>query len=92
MDGTLLDTQRICVPAWDYAGELQGIRGIGAHIKNVSGMNKVGWTKYLKEKFPTLDTDRFNKEMRQYIIDNLVVRFKTGAEELIDFLVKNKIF
>lgn len=91
MDGTLFDTQRICVPAWDYAGERQGIIGMGEHIKNVSGMNKVGWTKYLKENCPTLDADKFNIEMRQYIIDNQVVRFKKGAEELIGFLIENKI-
>lgn len=29
MDGTLLDTQRICIPAWEYAGEKQGIKNMG---------------------------------------------------------------
>ena len=29
MDGTLLDTQRICVPAWEEAGRMQGIKNMG---------------------------------------------------------------
>ena len=86
MDGTLLDTQRICIPAWEYAGLNQGIKGVGADIQNVCGMNKAGWTAYLEKRYPTLDTDRFNSEMRQYIIDNLVVRFREGGKELLDYL------
>ena len=53
MDGTLLDTQKICVPAWEYGGKLQGIRGVGDHIYNVCGMNETGWTAHLKTNFPT---------------------------------------
>ena len=30
MDGTLTDTQRICIPAWNYAGELRGFKNMGA--------------------------------------------------------------
>ena len=91
MDGTLLDTQRIFIPAWEYAGRLQGIKGLGEHVKNVSGMNIIGWTKYLNDTFPSLDADRFNKEMRQYAVDNQVVRFKSGAEKLLNYLKDRKI-
>ncbi len=91
MDGTLLDTQRICLTAWEKSGLNQGFKGMGEHVAKVCGMNIVGWTKYLNDNFPTLDADKFNKEMRQYVVDNQVVRFKRGAEELIRFLKENNI-
>ncbi len=91
MDGTLLDTQRICIPAWEYAGLNQGIEGIGNDIYNICGMNMVGWVNYLNTKYPNLDTDKFCAEMRQYIIDNLVVEFMPGAEELLKFLKKKGV-
>ena len=91
MDGTLLDTQKICVPAWEYAGRNQGVRGVGEAIKYVCGMNQTGWSNYLKEHYPTLDLERFIAEMRQYIIDNLVVKFMPGAKELLDYLKRNNI-
>lgn len=91
MDGTLLDTQRICIPAWDYAGEKQGFKNIGSHIPNVCGMNQNGWLNYLKTNFKALDTDVFTGHARQYILDNGKVEYKKGAKELIAFLKKNKI-
>lgn len=86
MDGTLLDTQQICIPAWEWAGENQGIKGLGKAIPYVCGMNREGWSAYLREHYPTLDVDRFNKEIRGYVEDNLVVRFRTGGKELLDYL------
>lgn len=91
MDGTLLDTQKICIPAWDWAGERQGIKNMGSCVPDVCGCNIIGWSKYLRDNYPTLDVDRFNKEMRQYIIDNMVVKYKTGGEELLKFLKDNGV-
>lgn len=91
MDGTLLDTQRICIPAWDYAGEKQGFKNIGSHIPNICGMNQNGWTNYLKTNFKGLDTDVFTRDARQYILDNGKVEYKKGAQELIAFLKQNNI-
>lgn len=86
MDGTLLDTQQICVPAWEHGGSLQGIKGMGEHIPAVCGMNEAGWSKYLADNFPTLDIAAFKKATREYIIKNGDVKFKKGAKELLDFL------
>ncbi len=86
MDGTLLDTQRIGIPAWEYAGKNQGINGMGEEILRVSGMNTQGIICYLKENYPNLDIERFQREKRQYIIENQNVRYKAGAKELLDFL------
>ena len=54
-------------------------------------MNDKGWTNYLLEHFPDMDIPRFKKEFRQYIIDNLEVKFKKGAFELLEFLKENNI-
>lgn len=86
MDGTLLDTQRIVIPAWDTAGTRQGFENVGAHIRYVCGMNETGWSKYLEENFHGLDLVQFKKDVRDYIDKNLKVRFKPGAEKLLDFL------
>lgn len=86
MDGTLLDTQRICIPAWDYAGEKQGVFNMGEHIPNVCGTNANGSSLYLKQNFPQINIEQFKVDAKEYIIKNLVVRFKPGAKELLDFL------
>lgn len=91
MDGTLLDTQSICIPAWEYAGRKQGITGMGNDIRFVCGMNEFGWTNFIVEKYPILDIDLFKNEMRQYIIENLVVKFKKGGREILEFLKKNNV-
>ncbi len=91
MDGTLLDTQSICVPAWEYAGRLQGVSGVGDHIQHVCGMNEVGWSAYLEQNFGEMDLELFKDTMRKYIIENGKVTYKKGAEELISFLKENGI-
>mgnify|MGYP003392690466 CR=1 FL=1 len=91
MDGTLLDTQKIFIPAWEWAGENQGIKGVESALPNICGMNEEGSYSYLKEHYPTLDVDRFNKEIRGYVEDNLVVRFRTGGRELLTYLKQRGI-
>jgi HAD superfamily hydrolase (TIGR01509 family) len=91
MDGTLLDTQRICIPAWEYAGNLQGFKGAGEALTKICGMNEAGWSKFLEDTFKGIDIVSFKKEMREYIIKNGVVKYKEGAPELLEFLKKNNI-
>lgn len=86
MDGTLLDTSRIWVTAWDEIGRKQNIEGMGCHIKNVCGMNEVGWLKYLSDNFPTLDVDKFYDDVHRYMVENLVVRYMPGAKDILDYL------
>ncbi len=86
MDGTLLDTQQVCIPAWDKAGEEQGFHHMGRCIPDVCGTNIIGWSAYLRRNFPTLDIDRFNSAARRYTIEMLEVRYKPGAEDLLRFL------
>ena len=91
MDGTLLDTQKIILYAWEDAGLKQGIAGIGAHVQNVGGMNREGWDRYLYQNFPTLDVELFNKDFHEYISANIKIRFRPGAEKLMEFLDNNGI-
>ena len=91
MDGTLLDTQRIFIGAWDYAGDMQGIKNVGAHIPNVCGMGEPAWTAYLVDNIKGIDILKFKTDAHQYIVDHLEVKFKKGAKELLEFLKQNGI-
>jgi HAD superfamily hydrolase (TIGR01509 family) len=89
MDGTLLDTQRICIPAWDYAGKKQGYDDMGRFIPQLCGMNQPAIEKFLNDNFPKIDSALMWEDSKEYIIKNLTVRFKDGAKELLDYL-KNR--
>lgn len=91
MDGTLLDTQSIFGPAWDYAGSFQGFNNMGSHLKYVCGMNENGWKKYVLDNFHGIDLDEFDKTVKKYVLENLIVKFKPGAEEIVRFLKENNI-
>lgn len=91
MDGTLLDTQRICIPAWEYAGKKQGVSGMGDQVYAVFGMNQLGSEKYVSEHFPSIDIETFRLDVRDYIEKNGVVKYKKGALELLKFLKDNNI-
>ncbi len=91
MDGTLLDTQKICIPAWEYGGNKQGFVGVGNLIYNVCGMNENGWTNFLLEKFPQMDAVQFKKDVREYINKNGKIALKKGAKELLDYLKNQNI-
>lgn len=91
MDGTLTDTQSVCIHAWDYAGDLQGFKNAGESIRYVCGMNKEGWEAYLAEHYEGIDLLKFDKDMRQYIIDSGKPDLKKGAVELLEFLKQNGV-
>lgn len=91
MDGTLLDTQSIYIPAWDYVGSRQGVTGMGKHISSVCGMNETGWTNFIITNFPTIDIDLFKKDIQDYLNENLVINFKKGGREILEFLKQNGV-
>ncbi len=91
MDGTLTDTQRVCIDAWDYAGELQGFKNAGESIKYVCGMNKEGWEAYLAEHYKGIDLLAFDKAMREYIINSGAPELKKGTKEILQFLKQNGV-
>lgn len=91
MDGTLTDTQSVCIHAWDYAGELQGFKNAGESIKYVCGMNREGWEAYLAEHYEGIDLLAFDKAMREYIINSGTPELKKGAKEILEFLKQNGV-
>ena len=91
MDGTLLDTQRIFIPAWDVVGEKYGIKNLGEHIPACCGRSDADWQAYLLNLFPFLDIKAFTANVKEYVVKNLVVRYKKGAPELMAFLKEKGI-
>lgn len=91
MDGTLLDTQKVYIPAWEHAGNLQGIKGAGNCVKEICGMNEEGWSKYLEEKYSTLNVAEFKNNVNKYFKENVNIQFKKGALELIDYLREKEV-
>lgn len=86
MDGTLLDTQKTYIPAWEQSGLNQGKSGLGRHMPQVCGMNCEGWSRYVLDRYPDMDIDKFNEDVLKYVTDNMTVKFKEGAKELLEFL------
>ncbi len=91
MDGTLLDTQRIYIDAWEAIGPEYGVEGLGSHIPAVCGMNVAAWQQYLRERFPSIVLDEFYEKVKDYIQKNLVIRFMPGAKELMTFLKEHHV-
>lgn len=89
MDGTLLDTQKIYMPAWKYAGDIQGFADMDKTAQLLCGTNEVGSTKYLKDNFPTLDIVKFKADAEVYVNENLTIKYKPGVKETLDFLKNN---
>ncbi|MBQ7935828.1 MAG: HAD-IA family hydrolase [Clostridia bacterium] len=91
MDGTLLATQQIYVPAWDIMGARQGVENLGRRLPEVCGMNEQGWCGFLKEQYPEMDVERFKNEVYAYVAEHQTLTFKKGALELLDFLKAHHI-
>lgn len=91
MDGTLLDTQKIYVPAWEEVGRRYGFEGMGKLVPHLCGVNNETCKKMAKAHYPTIDYDSFKKDVHKYVKENCVVKFKKGAKELLDFLKVNNI-
>ena len=72
-------------------GEKYGFKDMGKHIPAVCGVNPKGSDEYLKKNFPSLDIAAFKCEVRNYVEKNIVVKFRKGAPELLDFLKQNNI-
>ncbi len=91
MDGTLLDTQKVFEPAFDYAAQLQNIRLQPNCLIDVCGMNDVGRWEYMHKNYPAIDTEKFDKDIFEYADKHRVVKYKKGALELLEFLEENGV-
>jgi HAD superfamily hydrolase (TIGR01509 family) len=91
MDGTLFDTQKPFIKAWNVCGEYQGFENMGKHIPEVCGMNEAGNIAYLNTHFPKLDYAKFRQDVRDYMLKNVSIHYKKGAKELLDYLKSRNI-
>ena len=90
MDGLMFDTERICVLAWDYAGEKMGIGKAGYMVLKTLGMNRVQtgemWKREFGEKYDRLGLHKHTQEfMKDYYEEN-VLPVKKGLYILLDYL------
>lgn len=93
MDGLMFDTERICVKAWDYAGEKMGLGKTGYMVMKTLGTNKEMsrkiWRSEFGDKFISEDLDKYTEEfMEDYYKDNKVP-VKEGLYELLEYLKDN---
>ena len=91
MDGTLIDTQRIYVEAWERAGKLQGIDGLGSYVKYVCGLKHEDSMRFAKTRHPELDTEKFFKDYYPYAQEHKSIALLPGVEKLLTFLRDNNI-
>lgn len=93
MDGLMFDTERICVKAWDYAGEKMGFGKTGYMIMKTLGTNRIMarsiWRNEFGEKFIAEDLDKYTNEFITNYYKNNKVPVKEGLYELLDYLKKN---
>ena len=95
MDGLMLDTERICIQAWDYAGEKMGIGKAGFMVLKTLGMNIAKANEVWREEFG----DRYDPaELREYSEQFLSdfhrknkVPVKKGLYELLGYLKSNHV-
>ena len=90
MDGTMFDTERVFIHAWDYAGEKTGIGKAGHMVMKTLGASirasRDVWRREYGERF---HEDELRKYSKEFIIDYYLhheTPVKDGLYELIDYL------
>lgn len=92
MDGLMFDTERVCVQAWDYAGEKMGVGKAGFMVLKTLGMNaartKEMWKKEFGDKYDAQELRNYTKEyMTGYYRQN-TLPVKRGLYVLLEYLKK----
>lgn len=90
MDGLMLDTERLTMKAFDWAGEQLGYQPLGYMVMKTLGMNGASCIKIFADEFPdgpTFDEVRLKSKefFNQYLEEN-GVPIKPGLFELLKWL------
>ena len=93
MDGLMFDTERVCVEAWNYAGEKLGLGQTGYMVLKTLGINAVAarevWFKEFGERYDEAAIRRYAEEyLKAYYSENKVP-VKKGLYELLEYLKTN---
>lgn len=93
MDGVLFDTEKICMLAWDYAGEQLQIGKAGYMVMKTLGMNAQAAISILQNEFgKNFDAESFKKIGRDFsynYFDTYGMPMKDGVRNILNYL-KNR--
>lgn len=95
MDGLLLDTERLCVKAWDFAGRIMGKGKLGYMVYETLGITGEDTARVFRERFGEKFNFMLMKKLGRLYF-RVVMRFrgvplKEGAKELLSFLSEKGI-
>lgn len=90
MDGLMLDTERVFLGAWDYAGEKMGLGKAGYMAIKTLGMNTAACEQAWRDEFgPDVDTVKLWALSREYLdsyYSKYAVSAKKGLHDLLTYL------
>lgn len=89
MDGLMFDTERLCVEAYDHAGEAFGIGKAGYMVLKTLGMNKEASLEVWRRELGTFDEEGLQKHVRAFYEDyrsHNHMPVKKGLYRLLDYL------
>lgn len=93
MDGVLFDTERLCINAWDYAGERMNIKRTGDMVFKTLGVNVATVNRILKEEYgKSFNIELFRKYCDEYMNSFFTrnqVPVKDGLYNILKHLKKN---
>ena len=93
MDGLMFDTERVCVDAWNYAGEKLGLGKTGYMVLKTLGINanaaREVWFAEFGERYDEQAIRKYSDEfLKEYYAKNKV-SVKKGLYELLEYLKMN---
>ncbi|MGN1203113.1 MAG: HAD family hydrolase [Eubacterium sp.] len=93
MDGVLFDTERLCIKAWDYAGEKMNFKRTGDMVFKTLGVNVNTVNRILQEEYgEDFDIKLFRKYCNEFTLNFFrknKVPVKKGLYAILDYLKRN---
>lgn len=93
MDGLMFDTERVCVMAWDYAGEKMGLGKTGYMTLKTLGMTMAKarevWQAEFGERYHEEELRQYAREFRNNYYSTHNVPVKKGLYVLLDYFKEN---
>lgn len=95
MDGLMFDTERLSIPAWQYAGEHFGYKITLDAINRIVGVNLRSAEKifkdYFGEDFPFYEARKLKMRCTDEYLEKNGMPVKAGLYELLDFLERESV-
>lgn len=90
MDGLMLDTERLCIEAYNYAGERYGLGPLGYLVEKTLGMNSAAsqkiWKEQLGENYDYAGIRKYVDEFYAQYRKNHHLPVKKGLYRLLEYL------